>query len=356
MRIILLFILATIQGFGSDLPSGAPLSTKEWAQCEGYIKNNYGLLFPEGAILIPENHKLPCSLERDIESKALYINLDGKKGSFIGRGRNKIVTKSILYGSHPKLVARCSGKKSTVIAEGEILRALKGSRGIVHFHSLIQRDSTNIDLFIEYCNMGSLLDLKTKLNDKTLVRVVLDLFIGLKNVHDKGFIHRDIHPKNILVHKEKDSIRAVLADFGLSFGMQEHFDSRVSVPDITCSPEVLISEYRNIDRRKSEAYSLATVVYRLITGKYPHWSTLIHQENRHLISQNEKLKTYNLIEKQYLQAKKDDLKRFKGISKAILRICFSMMHPIPELRASLEVGIGQATSILLTENRASSSD
>ena len=42
--------------------------------------------------------------------------------------------------------------------------------------------------------------------------LLLDVLRGLKTLHDKGIVHRDLQPRNVLV---RDG-RAVLVDFGVS--------------------------------------------------------------------------------------------------------------------------------------------
>jgi serine/threonine protein kinase len=59
----------------------------------------------------------------------------------------------------------------------------------------------------EYCNGGDLLNYQAKqknkvftLDDATLV--LSEVIRGLEYLHDKGYIHRDIKPQNILIKYE----------------------------------------------------------------------------------------------------------------------------------------------------------
>lgn len=47
-------------------------------------------------------------------------------------------------------------------------------------------------------------------------KLILDIMLGLKDLHDNGYIHQDIKPQNILVFKEKNTYIAKLIDFGLT--------------------------------------------------------------------------------------------------------------------------------------------
>ena len=97
-------------------------------------------------------------------------------------------------------------------------------------------------------------------------RIMLHMADALSYVHQKGVIHRDIKPDNILV-ASKD--RTVLLDFGLAL-MDEH--TRLSATSdrpgtwLTMSPEQLSG--KAIDGR-SDIYSLGVTMYCALTGKKP---------------------------------------------------------------------------------------
>ena len=51
---------------------------------------------------------------------------------------------------------------------------------------------------------------------KDTVHFVIQILRALQHAHDKGIVHRDIKPQNILVGYEADGLRARLSDFGLA--------------------------------------------------------------------------------------------------------------------------------------------
>jgi serine/threonine protein kinase len=48
--------------------------------------------------------------------------------------------------------------------------------------------------------------------EKTALSIMLPILDGLRDVHSKGFLHRDIKPQNILISKGSPK----LADFGFA--------------------------------------------------------------------------------------------------------------------------------------------
>jgi serine/threonine protein kinase len=99
-----------------------------------------------------------------------------------------------------------------------------------------------------------------------LVRQVLD---ALTAVHAHGIIHRDLKPGNILIDPNG---RAILTDFGLARPEDdgEHLTSAgvlVGTPAYM-APEQAAGETERIGPR-TDLYSLAVVLYQLITGKLP---------------------------------------------------------------------------------------
>ena len=99
---------------------------------------------------------------------------------------------------------------------------------------------------------------------------VRDMCAGLAVAHALGIIHRDLKPENIMVVTDADDAeRAVVMDFSLA--------TAPDVPTLTApglvvgTPEFMSPEQlrgATIDTR-SDIYSLAFMVYELLTGKLP---------------------------------------------------------------------------------------
>jgi serine/threonine-protein kinase PpkA len=97
---------------------------------------------------------------------------------------------------------------------------------------------------------------------------VSDIAHGLDFAHQKGFVHRDVKPGNVLYRLDG---RVVLADFGIAKAMDGSNSSTVAgasigTPDYM-SPEQARGEA--VDGR-SDLYSLGTMLYEILTGAPPY--------------------------------------------------------------------------------------
>ena len=50
------------------------------------------------------------------------------------------------------------------------------------------------------------------MNEQEIAKIAQQILIGLDSIHQKGIVHRDIKPQNILIKGDKP----LLADFGVS--------------------------------------------------------------------------------------------------------------------------------------------
>jgi serine/threonine-protein kinase len=101
-------------------------------------------------------------------------------------------------------------------------------------------------------------------------RTLRDVADALAYAHERGVIHRDIKPDNILI--DAQSGRPMVTDFGIARAISEG-DSRLTATGIAIgtptymSPEQAAGE-RTIDGR-SDLYSLGILGYQMLTGEPP---------------------------------------------------------------------------------------
>jgi len=101
-------------------------------------------------------------------------------------------------------------------------------------------------------------------------RILRDVADALAYAHERGVIHRDIKPDNILI--DADSGRPMVTDFGIARAVSEG-ETRLTATGIAIgtptymSPEQAAGE-RAIDGR-SDLYSLGILGYQMLTGEPP---------------------------------------------------------------------------------------
>src|SRR5262249_1277672 len=92
---------------------------------------------------------------------------------------------------------------------------------------------------------------------------------ALEYSHSRGVSHRDIKPENIMVVREDSRLRVRIMDFGLARGVAESRITKTGTITGTLSymsPEQVAAG--GVDRR-SDIYSLGTVLYECLTGEPP---------------------------------------------------------------------------------------
>jgi len=98
------------------------------------------------------------------------------------------------------------------------------------------------------------------------LRIIYSIGLALSYAHQRGVIHRDVKPGNIMV---EDTGRVVLADFGLArlhHNQVETETGKVTGTPAYMSPEQVLGQ---ASHPRSDIYSLGVISYQLLTGKLP---------------------------------------------------------------------------------------
>jgi len=100
-------------------------------------------------------------------------------------------------------------------------------------------------------------------------RIARDAARGLAHAHERGVIHRDVKPGNLLVDR---SGRVVVTDFGLArltdSASLTSTDAIVGTPKYMSPEQILAHAQRPIDGR-ADIYSLGATLYHVVAGRPP---------------------------------------------------------------------------------------
>lgn len=108
-------------------------------------------------------------------------------------------------------------------------------------------------------------------------RLVKDIALGIEHAHQRGVVHRDLKPRNILLVETEVDGKAVLqpkvTDFGLAKFIQHHLEDTESsvLMGTPCymAPEVL-SDESVAHPERIDVYALGVVLFELLTGQRPY--------------------------------------------------------------------------------------
>ena len=115
-------------------------------------------------------------------------------------------------------------------------------------------------------DVATLLARNGPLPPRQAARLAAEVAHALAAAHARGIVHRDVKPGNILVSSDG---RVKVTDFGIA---RAWADARLTLPGVTLgsvhyfSPEQALGEQAT---PASDIYSLAIVLYELLTGKRP---------------------------------------------------------------------------------------
>ncbi|MEB3830639.1 serine/threonine-protein kinase [Phormidium sp. CCY1219] len=125
--------------------------------------------------------------------------------------------------------------------------------------------------YVEGTDLATLVETKGALPEWEALFYIHQIGDAIGLVHDRGFLHRDIKPLNIIVRKNRSD--AVLIDFGFAHSFSQ---DRVEVhPEYGSRGFAPLEQYDLRSRRGaySDVYSLAATLYALLTTEVPASAT-----------------------------------------------------------------------------------
>ncbi|HEX6943816.1 MAG TPA: protein kinase, partial [Gemmatimonadaceae bacterium] len=153
---------------------------------------------------------------------------------------------------------------------------IKTTASLQHPHILPLFDSGTADGFLFYVmpyiqgeTIREKLNRETQFGVDEAVRVAREVAEALDYAHRNGVIHRDIKPENILLHDG----RAMVMDFGIALAVSAAAGGRMTETGLSLgTPHYMSPEQATADKEitgRSDIYSLASVLYEMLTGDPP---------------------------------------------------------------------------------------
>ena len=154
-------------------------------------------------------------------------------------------------------------------------REAKALARLSHFHIVKIYDYGDYEdtpyLVMEYVPGGTL---KSRMGKpmawQDAVALILPVAEGLEYAHQRGVLHRDVKPSNILI---TESGQPLLSDFGIAKILESEETQAITTTGIGIgTPEYMAPEQclgLGVDGR-SDVYALAVVLYEMITGHKPY--------------------------------------------------------------------------------------
>ena len=242
---------------------------------------------------------LACDIERTASPDGFMLTGLAE----LGRGLHKVVTKALFYGPKPCIVAECRADASSA-HEIDILKQLQGCRGIIPLLGYSVHPNNTYTIYLDHFPMGSLaIHEGRRFSTRKKLAIAADVLSGLRSLHERHLVHRDLHQGNILLRSHP--FAAVLIDFDKTIDPQMATDQDLpQAPRTKNPPEALIQKFSAIDRYAADIYAVGCVFYILEWGKNVSWAKMfdVHALPRYTAKQKGSL--YRTIGRRYEALKK----------------------------------------------------
>jgi serine/threonine-protein kinase len=147
----------------------------------------------------------------------------------------------------------------------------------------LEQTATGRYLVMDYCEGGTLRSLMlddVRLSLPQSLKLVADILLGLAHAHDRGIVHCDIKPENILLNVTPTGWNARISDFGIARISQEfnHQDFGNTGSPAYMAPERFYGQYSVT----SDLYSVGILLFELLVGHRPFSGTPTELMSAHL--------------------------------------------------------------------------
>lgn len=195
----------------------------------------------------------------------------------IGRGGAARVFRAINAAGEPVALKILRPELVVTVTADRFLREIQIIRRLEHPRIGRLIDSGQSDWLVYYAmpfidgpSLQQILQRRGHLSPTDTLRIGCDLLQALGHAHQRGIVHRDVKPDNILV----DGEGSVLVDFGIARAIELAGTDRLTKSGMAVgtsrymSPEQIAGS--EIVDPRSDLYSLACVLFECLTGRSPY--------------------------------------------------------------------------------------
>eukprot|EP00439_Symbiodinium_sp_Y106_P078736 s1554_g17.t1 len=220
---------------------------------------------------------LPTPFEEDYDVKQI-----------LGQGRFAQVQEVVRKGTRKRFAVKVveSGKEGE--AEIQLLACLR-HRNIVRLHESREHNQM-LYMIIDLCSGGTLKKWIVNRYEESVSKMPVymapskylvasclwQILDAIRYLHERGFVHRDVKPENLLVQKTSYRPQLLLADFNVATAFQrgELMTQRCGSPGYM-APEVVKGCYSEL----CDLWSVGVVLYEMATGMRLWPSTQTNQQH-----------------------------------------------------------------------------
>lgn len=178
---------------------------------------------------------------------------------------NRYVAIKVLADS----LAHDEGVKERFLREARSMAALNDPHIIqIYFIGDDEGQTYFVMEFVDGESLGSMLKREGKLSVEQSAKVIQQTALGLSTAHDRGVIHRDIKPGNLMINS-RGAIK--IADFGIALSNHDLSKKLTTTGEFVGTPGYLSPEVclgKPVDQR-SDIFSLGIVMFEMLTGRMP---------------------------------------------------------------------------------------
>lgn len=167
------------------------------------------------------------------------------------------------YSNNPQFIQRfyAEGRAAAQLNHPNIVQAFDvGQAG--EFHYFVME-------YVEGKTVHDMITENKRFNEQEALEIVINVADALRHAHEKGLIHRDVKPKNVIITpsgvakladlglaREIDDKEAALAEKGKAYGTPYYIAPEQIRGDVSVGPQ-------------ADIYSLGATLYHMVTGSVP---------------------------------------------------------------------------------------